>query len=112
MKGPQIAAGFAVLCAALWSSGALAETKRQERVTVTGCAYAGVTGTCLMIKGPTGTGLQHQRHRAAAAPERAHDPRPRQRHRQDERVRRGRRARPHPLDAHAAAMPELSGGAG
>jgi hypothetical protein len=55
MKRPQIAAGFAVLCVALWSSGALAETKRQERVSVTGCAYPGVTATCLMIKGPTGT---------------------------------------------------------
>jgi len=54
MKAPQVAAGFAVLCAALWSSGVLAEAKRQERVTVTGCAYAGVTATCLMIKGPTG----------------------------------------------------------
>jgi len=54
MKAPQVAAGFAVLCAALWSSGALAEAKRQERVTVTGCVYAGVTGTCLMIKGPNG----------------------------------------------------------
>ena len=54
MKAPQIIA-CAVLCAALWSSSALAETKRPERVTVTGCAYAGVTATCLMIKGPTGT---------------------------------------------------------
>ena len=55
MKAPQIAAGFAILCTALWSSGALAETKRQERISVTGCPYAGVTATCLMIKGPTGT---------------------------------------------------------
>jgi hypothetical protein len=54
MKPPQIVAG-AILCAVWWSSGALAETKRQERISVTGCPYAGVTGTCLMIKGPTGT---------------------------------------------------------
>ncbi|HZO44493.1 MAG TPA: hypothetical protein VFB68_01295 [Xanthobacteraceae bacterium] len=55
MKAPQIAAAFAVVCMSLWSSGALAETKRQERVSVTGCAYAGVTANCLMIKSPTGT---------------------------------------------------------
>ena len=54
MKRLPIAAAFALLCVALWSSGALAETKRQERVTVTGCAYPGVTATCLMIKGATG----------------------------------------------------------
>ena len=55
MQAPQIAAALAALCIALSSSGALAEAKRQERISVTGCPYAGVTGTCLMIKGPTGT---------------------------------------------------------
>jgi hypothetical protein len=55
MERLHVAAALAILCLSLWSSGALAETKRQERVTVTGCAYPGVTGTCLMIKSPTGT---------------------------------------------------------
>ena len=56
MRGPQIAVGAAVLCATLLTSfGIRAETKRQERVSVTGCPSAGVTANCLMIKAPNGT---------------------------------------------------------
>jgi hypothetical protein len=56
MKGPQIAAGAAVLCAALLTSlVAFAESKRQERVAVIGCSYPGVTANCLMIKAANGT---------------------------------------------------------
>ena len=36
-----------------WS--AQAALKPDQRVTVTGCPYAGVTATCLMIKGSDGT---------------------------------------------------------
>ena len=55
MKCPQIAAGAAVLCAAMLTSvGALAEAKRQERVAITGCPYPGVTVNCLMIKATGG----------------------------------------------------------
>ncbi|MPZ39367.1 MAG: hypothetical protein GEU95_15185 [Rhizobiales bacterium] len=53
---PRQTAVAAVLCAALLVSlPARAETKRQERVSVTGCPYAGVTANCLMIKGPGDT---------------------------------------------------------
>ena len=56
MNIPQIAVGAAVLCATLLTSfGVRAESKRQERVTITGCPYPGVTGTCLMIKAANGT---------------------------------------------------------
>jgi hypothetical protein len=61
MKRRQIAVAAAALCATLLVSFAVraeskgAETKRSERVSVTGCPYAGVTGNCLMIKGPAGT---------------------------------------------------------
>ena len=56
MNRPQIAAGALVLgVALLMSFGAFAEAKRTDRVTVTSCAYPGVTGNCLMIKGANGT---------------------------------------------------------
>jgi hypothetical protein len=46
----------AVLIVTLTASSALqAETRRGERVSVTGCPYAGVTANCLMIKAPDGT---------------------------------------------------------
>jgi hypothetical protein len=46
----------AALCTALLVSlPAHAETKRQERISVMGCPYAGVTASCLMIKAANGT---------------------------------------------------------
>ncbi len=60
MKRPRVAVAAVVLCVALvmaFAAGAETkgvETKRSERVSITGCPYAGVTGNCLMIKGPTG----------------------------------------------------------
>ena len=56
MKGPQVAAGVVVLAAAVLTSVVVfAEPKRREAVAVTGCAYPGVTATCLMIKAANGT---------------------------------------------------------
>lgn len=56
MNCPRMAAGAAVLCAALLTSFAVgAEPKRLERVTITGCPHPGVTATCLMIKAADGT---------------------------------------------------------
>ena len=50
MKCVRIAAVAAILGAALLTSfAAPAETKRQERVTIAGCPYPGVTANCLMI---------------------------------------------------------------
>lgn len=50
------AAGIiSILCVVLTASSAGAEFRRQERVSVLGCPYPGVTGSCLMIKAPNGT---------------------------------------------------------
>jgi hypothetical protein len=55
MKCLRIAGVAVVLCAALLTSfAAPAETKRQERVTIAGCPYPGVTANCLMIKAANG----------------------------------------------------------
>ena len=55
MKCLRIAAVAAVLGAALLTSfAASAEVRRQERVTIAGCPYAGVTANCLMIKAANG----------------------------------------------------------
>jgi hypothetical protein len=55
MKSPQFAAGVIVLCAVLLMSFVtLAEPKRQERVSIAGCPYPGVTANCLMIKAANG----------------------------------------------------------
>jgi hypothetical protein len=51
----RIAAIVVVLCGAVLTSFAVsAETKRPGRVSITGCPYAGVTATCLMIKATNG----------------------------------------------------------
>lgn len=56
MKAQHVTVGAAVVCAAVLASlGVRAETRRQERVSVTGCPYVGTTANCLMIKGPNGT---------------------------------------------------------
>jgi len=51
MRIGLMAAGAALLL----SLPAQAAPSVGQRVTVTGCAYAGVTATCLMIKGSDGT---------------------------------------------------------
>src|SRR5262245_33618651 len=51
MRIGLMAAGAALLL----SLPAQAAPNVGQRVTVTGCAYAGVTATCLMIKGSDGT---------------------------------------------------------
>lgn len=51
-----MAGGVAALCAVLLtSSGSVAEPRRPERVSITGCPYPGVTATCLMIRAANGT---------------------------------------------------------
>jgi hypothetical protein len=56
-KYGRIAAGIvAILCAtSLTAASASAQSKRQERISIAGCPYPGVTGTCLMIKAANGT---------------------------------------------------------
>ena len=63
MNSPQVLAAAVALCVALCvafllsfalSSFASAESKRQERVTIAGCPYPGVTANCLMIKAANG----------------------------------------------------------
>jgi len=39
----------------LATTSASAQSKRQERVSIIGCPYPGVTGSCLMIKAANGT---------------------------------------------------------
>jgi hypothetical protein len=51
MRIGLMAAGMAVLL----SLPAQAAPNTGQRVTITGCAYAGVTASCLMIKGSDGT---------------------------------------------------------
>jgi hypothetical protein len=55
MRAERIAAGAALVAAALASLPAQAAPKPDQRVTITGCPYAGVTANCLMIKGADGT---------------------------------------------------------
>lgn len=48
--------GIAAVCALLLSASvSMAESKRPERVSITGCPYPGVTATCLMIRAANGT---------------------------------------------------------
>jgi len=55
MNSPQLFALAAAMCAALLTSfAASAEVSRQERVTIAGCPYPGVTANCLMIKAANG----------------------------------------------------------
>jgi len=55
MNSPQLFASAAVLCAAVLTSfAASAEVRRQERVSIAGCPYPGVTANCLMIKAVNG----------------------------------------------------------
>ena len=111
MKCLQIAAVAAALCAVvLISFGVSAEVSRQERVTISGCPYPGVTASCLMIKAANGPAYNISAISPRPRSSGRDDPRARQCHRQDERVRGGRRTRPHPLDAHAAALPEMTAG--
>jgi hypothetical protein len=53
----RIAAGvIAALCATLLATtSASAQSKRQERISIVGCPYPGVTGNCLMIKAANGS---------------------------------------------------------
>jgi hypothetical protein len=51
LTGSWIAAALIVF----FADGAVAAPKADQRVTITGCPYAGVTASCLMIKGPDGT---------------------------------------------------------
>lgn len=54
-SGP-IVLTLAILCiAAAWSPGARAAPKLGDRVSITGCPYAGVTSTCLMLNDADGT---------------------------------------------------------
>jgi hypothetical protein len=55
MKRPRIIAGVVVCVTLLSAPVALAESKRQEHIAVTGCPYPGVTASCLMIKGTNGS---------------------------------------------------------
>ena len=55
MRAELIAAGAALVAAALVPLSAQAASKPEQRVTVTGCPYAGVTANCLMIKDTDGT---------------------------------------------------------
>jgi hypothetical protein len=52
----RIAVGIAaVLCIGVTTRAAVAEVKRQERISILGCPYPGVTASCLMIKAANGT---------------------------------------------------------
>jgi hypothetical protein len=55
MKWLLFAGVTAMLCAVVLTSFTVsAETKRQDRVTIAGCPYPGVTANCLMIKAVNG----------------------------------------------------------
>jgi hypothetical protein len=53
----RMAAGVValVVVALLTAPAAVAESKRPARVSITGCPYPGVTGSCLMVKAANGT---------------------------------------------------------
>jgi hypothetical protein len=54
MNYRRLGACAAILAALTAASDIQAQPKRGDRVTVTGCPYAGVTGNCLMIRAPDG----------------------------------------------------------
>src|SRR5438552_3012434 len=55
MRAALVPAALGLCVAALWSLDAQAAPKLGERVAVTGCPYAGVTATCLMLNDADGT---------------------------------------------------------
>src|SRR5438132_14346589 len=55
MRAELTIAGAALASIMALLSPAQAAPKPDERVTITGCPYAGVTASCLMIKGSDGT---------------------------------------------------------
>ena len=51
---PQLIPASAVVTSIMLLSSAQAAPKPDQRVTITGCPYPGVTGSCLMLNGPDG----------------------------------------------------------
>ena len=51
---PQLILPSAVVTSIMLLSSAQAAPKPDQRVTITGCPYPGVTGSCLMLNGPDG----------------------------------------------------------